>query len=47
VYHPVFRFISNYLIGHTGTLETYLTNLGRKFGTDVTPADADPVPLTL
>jgi hypothetical protein len=47
VYHPVFRFISKYNIGHSGTIDTYLTNLCRKFGADVTPADADPVPLTL
>lgn len=45
VYNPIFRFVSNYIMGHTGTLETYLTNLGRKFGADVTPADAAPVPL--
>lgn len=45
VYNPLFRFISAYVIGHTGTLETYLSNLGRKFGADVMPADAPPVPL--
>lgn len=45
VYNPIFRFVSNYIMGHTSTLETYLTNLGKKFGTDVTPADAAPVPL--
>jgi uncharacterized protein YndB with AHSA1/START domain len=45
VYNPVFRFISKYLIGHTGTMDTYLADLGRKFGADVTPVDAAPVPL--
>ncbi len=45
VYNPVFRFISRYIMGHTGTLEAYLTNLGMKFGQSVTPADAAPVPL--
>lgn len=45
VYNPVFRFISSYLMGHTGSLETYLANLGRKYGADVLPVDAPPVPL--
>jgi uncharacterized protein YndB with AHSA1/START domain len=45
VYNPVFRFIAKYIMGHTGTMDTYLTDLGRKFGTEVTPVDAPPVPL--
>lgn len=45
VYNPVFRFISKYIMGHTGTLDAYLTSLGKKFGTDVTLVDAAPVPL--
>lgn len=45
VYNPIFRFISKYIMGHNGTMDTYLTDLGRKFGTEVTPADAAPVPL--
>ncbi len=45
VYNPIFRFISRYIIGHTGTMDTYLTDLGRKFGTDVTLAGAATVPL--
>lgn len=45
VYNPIFRFISNYIIGHTGTMDTYLTNLGRKFGSEVAIIDAPPVPL--
>lgn len=45
VYNPVFRFISKYIIGHTGTMDAYLTSLGRKFGTEVTLVDAAPVPL--
>lgn len=45
VYNPVFRFVSRYLIGHTATLETYLTDLGRRFGAAVVPADAAPVPV--
>lgn len=45
VYNPVFRFISRFVIGHTGTLESYLTNLGTRFGAQVTPGDASPVPV--
>jgi hypothetical protein len=45
VYNPIFRFMSRYLIGHTGTMDAYLTDLGRKFGSDVTLTDAAPVPL--
>ena len=45
VYNPIFRFISKYIMGHNGTMDTYLTDLGRKFGSDVTPSDAAPVPL--
>lgn len=45
VYNPIFRFISTYLMGHTGTMDAYLVDLGRKFGSTVTPVDAAPVPL--
>ena len=45
VYNPIFRFISKYIMGHNGTMDTYLADLGRKFGGNVTPADAAPVPL--
>lgn len=45
VYNPIFRFIAKYIMGHNGTLDTYLTHLGRKFGTEVTPSDAAPVPV--
>ena len=45
VYNPIFRFISKYIMGHTGTMDTYLRDLGRKFGSEVTPADAAPVPV--
>jgi hypothetical protein len=46
VYNPVFRFISRYIMGHTGTIDTYLRNLGNKFGAPVFPMDAPPVPLS-
>ena len=45
VYNPIFRFVSNYIMGHNATIDAYLTDLGRKFGTPVTITDAAPVPL--
>lgn len=45
VYNPIFRFVSKYLVGHASTIDTYLTDLGRKFGNEVVPADAPPVSL--
>ena len=45
VYNPIFRFVSRYIMGQTTTIDSYLTALGKKFGNDVTPADAPPVPL--
>ena len=32
VYNPIFRFVSKFVLGHNSTLDTYLTDLGRKFG---------------
>jgi uncharacterized protein YndB with AHSA1/START domain len=31
VYNPFFRFVSRFVMGHTGTLEKYHASLGRKF----------------
>ena len=45
VYNPIFRFLARYVIGHSGTIDSYLRSLGRKFGAEVVPADAMPVPL--
>lgn len=45
VYNPIFRFISTYIMGHNGTMDAYLTALGKKFGNEVAPVDAPPVPL--
>ena len=45
VYNPIFRFIAKYIMGHNGTMDTYLMDLGRKFGSEVVPVDAAPVPL--
>jgi uncharacterized protein YndB with AHSA1/START domain len=40
VSNPIFRFVSRYVMGHYSTLDSYLRALGRKFGSDVTPARA-------
>lgn len=32
VYNPIFRFVSRFIIGHTATMDTYLSDLQRKFG---------------
>jgi uncharacterized protein YndB with AHSA1/START domain len=37
VYPAFFRFMSRFIFGYTSTIETYLKDLGRKFGEDVTP----------
>ena len=35
VYNPAFRFVSRFIIGHHRTAKTYLQDLGRKLGDDV------------
>ncbi len=40
VYNPVFRFMSRFVIGHTGTMDTYLRSLGVKFRETVEPQTA-------
>jgi hypothetical protein len=32
IYNPVYRFVSRFFLGYSGTIEQYLTNLGKKFG---------------
>ena len=34
----LFRFMSRFIFGHTGTIETYLAALGRKFGEEARPS---------
>jgi uncharacterized protein YndB with AHSA1/START domain len=36
VKNPIFRFLARFVFGYTGTMETYLRDLGRKFGEKVT-----------
>lgn len=38
VYNPIFRFISRFFMGHTSTIDKFLRALGKKFGTEPTPA---------
>jgi uncharacterized protein YndB with AHSA1/START domain len=35
--NPIFRFVSRFFLGYTVTMETYLKDLGRKFGESVQP----------
>lgn len=36
VYSPIFRFVSRFVMGHHATATTYLEDLGRRFGGEVT-----------
>jgi hypothetical protein len=33
VYNPLFRFVSRFIMGHEGTIKTYVAAAGRKFPT--------------
>jgi hypothetical protein len=35
--NPLFRFVARFVLGYTGTMDTYLRDLGRNFGESVTP----------
>jgi uncharacterized protein YndB with AHSA1/START domain len=37
VYNPIFRFVSRFLLGYTGTMTDVLTSLGTRHGETVTP----------
>ena len=37
VSNVIFRFLSRYAFGHTATIDTYLTSLGKHFGETVAP----------
>jgi uncharacterized protein YndB with AHSA1/START domain len=41
VYNPVFRFVSRFILGYTGTLDTYLTSVARKFGENAAPLEGN------
>lgn len=37
VSNVIFRFLSRYAFGHTATIDSYLTSMGKQFGETVTP----------
>lgn len=39
VYNPVFRFVSRFILGYTGTLDRYLTSVAKKFGESALPME--------
>jgi hypothetical protein len=38
VYNPIFRFVSRFIIGHSTSIDKYLTALGKKLGEEVSIA---------
>ena len=32
IYNPIFRFLSRFVLGYSGTIDTYLKSLAKKFG---------------
>jgi hypothetical protein len=44
VRNPLFRFVSRFVLGHTATLDAYLSALGRHHGVAIVPEHAPPVP---
>jgi hypothetical protein len=42
VKNPVFRFMARFIFGHTATIDSYLRELGKKFGESVTPQSKTP-----
>jgi hypothetical protein len=39
VYNPVFRFVSRFILGYTGTLDRYLTSVAKKFVESTVPVE--------
>jgi hypothetical protein len=37
IYNPLFRFVSRFILGYTGTLDTYLKSVAHKFGESAAP----------
>ncbi len=42
--NPIFRFMSRFLFGYYGSVDGYLTALGKRFGETVQPAHSPPTP---
>jgi uncharacterized protein YndB with AHSA1/START domain len=38
VYNPIFRFVSRFVIGHTATIDKYLSDLAARLGETIVPA---------
>jgi len=41
IYNPVFRFVSRFILGYTGTMDTYWKNVSQKFGESSVPVDGN------
>lgn len=41
IYNPVFRFVSRFILGYTGTMDTYLKSAARRFGDSAVPEDGN------
>ena len=39
IYNPVFRFVSRFIMGHTGGMKSYLRALAGRFSADTTPQE--------
>ena len=39
IYNVIFRFVARFFMGYTSSIDTYLADLGRKFGETVTIED--------
>lgn len=42
IYHPVFRFLSRFVLGYTRTLDTYLKNVAHKFSEPASIKESSP-----
>jgi uncharacterized protein YndB with AHSA1/START domain len=42
IYNPVFRFVSRFILGYTGTMDSYLKSLARKFGEEAVISEGGP-----
>ncbi|HUF26765.1 MAG TPA: SRPBCC family protein [Gemmatimonadaceae bacterium] len=47
VHNPVFRFMSRFVFGHTGTMDAFLRALGARFGGSSTPEPAAAASVTV
>ena len=41
IYNPIFRFVSRLFLGYEGSLNSYLQNVGSKFGENVAPEEGE------